>query len=152
MKIEDFKKDWKSVHGKTLEFLMSLPEDKMAWRPHKELGTFGMQIRHMIKTEEAYVAGMKNGKIDFSDKKFDPEWEINKQQSLMKLNEVDQELITFLDTADQNKEITFVDGVFGEKKISLSTALDYLMNHESYHQGVFTCYGRLAGLGKFIFM
>jgi hypothetical protein len=29
--------------------------------------------------------------------------------------------------------------------------LTYLQSHELYHQGIFTCYGRLAGLGKFSF-
>ncbi len=152
MNTHDFIKDWKSIHGKTLEFLDGLPADKMTWRPHEQLGTFGMQIRHMIKTEEAYLNGMKNGKIDFSDKAFDSEWETDKQKALKKLRMVDDELIRFLATADQGTEIIFVDGVFGETKVPLGTVLGYLMNHESYHQGIFTCYGRLAGLGKFVFM
>lgn len=150
--IKKFIEDWKSVRGKTLEFLESVPDEKMTWKPHQLLGTFGMQIRHIIKSQESYLNGMKSGVIDFSGKDFDPELETNKQKALMQLRKNDENLIEFLKNADGNQEIIFVDGVFGKKKIPLITVLDYLMDHEVYHQGIFTCYGRLAGLGKFRFM
>ena len=152
MDVKDWIEDWKEVRGKTLEFLEKLPEEKMTWRPHKLLGTFGMQIRHIIKSQESYVKGITIGKIDFSDKKFDKELETNKQKALDYLKKLDNELIRLLSSLDQNKKIIFVDGVYGEQKIPLTTVLSYLTNHEVYHQGIFTCYGRLAGLGKFTFM
>ena len=65
---------------------------------------------------------------------------------------MDEELIKSLEKVDFKKEIIFVDGVTGEEKIKLSEMLVYFLEHEYYHQGIFTCYGRLAGLGKFLFM
>jgi uncharacterized damage-inducible protein DinB len=152
MKIQNFVEDWAFVRGKTLEFLATIPDDKMTWKPHDQLGTFGMQIRHVIKSQEAYLNGMKNETVEFSNKKFDPALETDKQKAIDYLKKLDGELIDFLNTADENKEIIFVDGVIGEKKIPITTVLDYMINHEIYHQGIFTCYGRLAGLGKFLFM
>lgn len=150
--IQAFLKDWKQIRGKTLDFLQTMPQEKMTWRPHELLGTFGMQIRHIGKSQESYINGIKSGKIDFSDKKFDPEIEKNKEKALLHLKKLDEELVKTISDADPGKEIIFIDGVLGELRIPLRTVLSYLVDHEYYHQGIFTCYGRLAGLGKFLFM
>jgi len=150
--IKKFIEDWKNIRGKTYEFLENLPSEKMSWRPHELLGTFGMQIRHMGKSQEAYIEGIKKGKIDFSDKSFNSELEVNKELSIQNLKDLDKELLKLLESIDVNKEIIFVDGVHGESKESINEILHYLIEHEYYHQGIFTCYGRLAGLGKFLFM
>lgn len=150
--IESFLKSWKSIRGRTLEFLEKIPEDKWTWKPHDLLGTFGMQVRHMCKSQEAYIKGMKNGIINFSDKNFDPKVEIDKNKSIEWMKKLDKELFLFLKNADPEKQILFIDGVEGETKVPLKTVLLYLTEHEFYHQGIFTCYGRLLGLGKFLFM
>ena len=82
MKIEKFIKDWEAIRGRTLEFLEKVPGDKITWRPHELLGTFGMQIRHIGKSQESYINGIKKGKIDFSDKSFDPELENDKKKGI----------------------------------------------------------------------
>ena len=110
MKVEEFIEDWKAFRGKTYEFLETVPIDKMSWRSHKDLGTFGMQIRHIGVLQRAYINGIKSGEIDFHD------------------------------------------GVYGIMNVDVETVLDWLLQHEAYHQGIFTCYGRLAGLGKFRLM
>ncbi len=150
--INQFKKDWKIIRGRTIEFLKSVPKEKVSWSPHKDLGTIGMQIRHMCTSQEAYITGIKKGKIDFSDKYFDPKIEKNIDIGLKCLDKLDKELSELIEKESLNKELIFIDGIEGSSKITLQTALDYLMNHEFYHQGIFTCYGRLLNLGKFKFM
>jgi len=151
--IKNFIEDWKQVRGKTYEFLEQLPEDKMIYSPHKLLGTFGMQIRHIAKSQEVYIKGIKEEKIDFQDKSFDPEIETNKTKAIQFLKNLDKELFELLESTDDvDKEIIFIDGVHGESKESLIDVLHFLKEHEFYHQGIFTCYGRLAGMGKFTFM
>ena len=152
MKVSDFSVDWKSVRGKTYEFLETVPEEKIMWRPHKDLGTFGMQIRHMGVSQKAYINGIKNGRIDYENKVYNKDIEKSKKKAITFLKDMDKELIDVLKSADKNKEIEFHDGVYGFKKVSLGTVLEWLLQHEAYHQGVFTCYGRLAGLGKFRLM
>jgi len=147
-----FIKDWKQIRGKTHEFLESLPEGKLKWKPHELLGTFGMQFRHMIVSQRAYLVGIKRGRIDFADKAFDKEWETSKRKIIAALKALDKELEILLSSINPKKEIIFIDGVHGESKESISRILQFLIEHEYYHQGVLTCYGRLAGLGKFIFM
>ena len=148
----EFIKDWKQIRGKTLEFLESLPEELIMWRPNELLGTFGMQIRHMCKSQEAYIKGVKSGRIDFSDKKYDKSIEKDKKKLLSWMNKLDKELISLVKKEQMSKQVVFIDGVYGEQKVPLSMILTWLIQHETYHQGVFTCYGRLAGLGKFTFM
>ena len=80
------------------------------------------------------------------------EIENNKNKSLMYLKNLDNEMIKLLEKVDKNKKIVFDDGVWGKHKVSLNEVLHYLIGHEYYHQGIFTCYGRMAGLGKFTFM
>ncbi len=87
-----FIKDWKQIRGKTYEFLENLPEGKLKWKPHKLLGTFGMQFRHMIVSQKAYITGIKIGKIEFADKAFDKEWETSKREIIAALKALDKEL------------------------------------------------------------
>jgi uncharacterized damage-inducible protein DinB len=150
--VSDFIKDWKSVRGKTYEFIATVPDDKMAWSPHEHLGTFGMQLRHMAVSQRAYIAGMKSGKIDFSDKSYDKSIEADKAKAVSTLKNLDTELIISLDSGEYKDMIEFHDGVYGIKKVGIEKVLHWLMEHETYHQGVLTCYGRLAGLGKFRMM
>jgi len=55
-------------------------------------------------------------------------------------------------TKDFNRKIIFVDGVSGTSEETLTNIINYMIEHEFYHQGIFTCYGRIAGMGKFLFM
>lgn len=152
MKIKEFISEWKEVRGKTYEFLDNLPKDKINWRPHRELGTFGMQIRHMCISQKAYMNGIKSGKVDFDDKNFDADLEHNKSKVIKHLKQLDKELINLLKSVDNDKSIEFHDGVYGLKIVPVGTVLAWMLQHETYHQGIFTCYGRLAELGKFRFM
>ena len=152
MRIADFTKDWEEIRGKTYEFLGTIPENKITWRPHKDLGTFGMQIRHLGTSQRAYIEGIKSGKIDFHDKVFDKEIEKNKSKAIEFLKGLDDELVALLKKTKESKKIEFHDGVYGIKKVYIENILDWLIQHETYHQGIFTCYGRLAGLGKFRLM
>lgn len=150
--LSDFIKEWKSVRGKTYEFIATIPDDKMSWKPHEHLGTFGMQLRHMGVSQRAYVNGMRNGKVDFSDKSYDKELETDKAKIVAFLKNLDTELIIMLDSGEYKESIEFHDGVYGIKKAGPEKVVNWLMEHETYHQGVLTCYGRLAGLGKFRMM
>ena len=151
--VKELLEGYKEIRGRTIKFLESVPKEKWVWKPHILLGSFGMQVRHMSTSEQSYIEGIKTGKIDFSQKKFDKEIEINKGKAINRLKELDLELSKLIDsTKDFNKKITFVDGVSGTSKEDLATLLNYLIEHEFYHQGIFTCYGRLANMGKFLFM
>lgn len=150
--IEGFWKEWQSVRGRTLKFLESVPKDKWTWKPHGLLGTFGMQVRHIGVSQRAYLEGIRSKKVEFSNKQFDKELESSKDKAIAWLKELDKELYELLNKQNPEEQIVFVDGVEGEHTVSLLMVLSYLSDHEFYHQGIFTCYGRLAGLGKFTFM
>jgi len=146
-------KDYKDTRGRTIEFLEKVPEEKWTWKPHELLGSFGMQVRHMTTSETSYIEGIKKGKIDFSQKSFDKEIETNKKKAINHLKELDKQLFELVEsTKDFDKKIIFVDGVSGTTEETLTNILHYLIEHEFHHQGIFTCYGRLAGMGKFLFM
>jgi len=150
--IKEWSKEWHSMRARTIQFLESVPQEKWNWKPHDLLGTFGMQVRHMCVSQRSYIEGIKSGKIEFSKKEYDAEVEINKDKAMQWLKLLDQELLDLLDTIEPQQEIIFVDGVEGESKDPVITILSYLKDHEYFHQGIFTCYGRIAGLGKFLFM
>ncbi|MEK6937025.1 MAG: DinB family protein [Nanoarchaeota archaeon] len=151
--VKDLLGDYKSIRARTIEFLEKVPKEKWTWRPHALLGSFGMQVRHMSTSQQSYIEGIKKGKIDFSQKEFDKEIETNKEKAIKRLKELDKELSKLISSMkDFDKKIIFVDGVSGTSEEDLATLLNYLIQHEFYHQGIFTCYGRLVGMGKFLFM
>ena len=59
--LKQFKEDWKQIRSKTYEFLETVPQSKISWSPHKDLGTFGMQIRHIGVSQRAYIKGINSG-------------------------------------------------------------------------------------------
>lgn len=148
--MQDLIDEWREVRAKTYEFLEGLPQERMAWRPHEILGTFGMQLRHMIVSERAYIEGLLSGTISFDEKGYDEAWETRKEAAIEQLREMDKRLLAALSSAKE--EIVFDDGVFGKVTVDPATVLRWLIQHETYHQGIFTCYGRLTGMGKFRFM
>ena len=151
--IKDLIEDYKSIRDRTIKFLKKVPDDKWTWKPHELLGSFGMQVRHISTSQQSYVEGIKKGKIDFSQKEFDKEIETNKDKAIKRLKELDKELFDLIGSIkDFNKKITFVDGVSGTSEETLTNIINYMIEHEFYHQGIFTCYGRLAGMGRFLFM
>ena len=151
-KLKELLEEYQEIRDRTIEFLESVPEEKWSWKPHELLGSFGMQVRHMTTSQKSYIDGIKKGKIDFSNKEFNPEIETNKKAGLKRLKELDKELKELISSIEDDKDITFVDGVAGTSKVKIENILHYLIEHEFYHQGIFTCYGRLAGMGKFLFM
>src|SRR3989344_2310424 len=82
MKISDFLHDWKEIRGKAYEFLEKIPENKMMWSPHNDLGSIGMQIRHMGVSQRAYINGIRSGTINFNDKTYNKEVEKNKAEAI----------------------------------------------------------------------
>ena len=145
--------DYKEIRNRTIQFLEKVPKERWTWKPHELLGSFGMQVRHMSTSQQSYLEGIKKGKIDFSQKEFDKEIETNKEKAIKRLKELDKELTKLINSMnDFNKKITFVDGVSGTSEATLANILNYMIDHEFYHQGIFTCYGRLVGMGKFLFM
>ena len=151
-KIKSLLKNYKDIRGRTIKFLESVPEDKWTWSPGELLGTFGMQIRHMANSENCYIEGIKKKKIDFEQKTFGKELEEDKRKAVEKLKELDDELLKAIESFNPEEKITFVDGVSGTSEEEIEDIINYLIEHEFYHQGIFTCYGRLAGMGKFLFM
>jgi len=151
--IKDLIDAYKTIRERTIKFLKKVPEEKWAWRPHELLGSLGMQVRHMSTSQQSYIEGIKKGKIDFSKKEFNKEIETNKDKAIRRLQELDKELFDLINSLkDFNKKIIFVDGVSGTTEETLTNIVNYMIEHEFYHQGIFTCYGRLAGMGKFLFM
>ena len=94
--IKELIEDYKSIRGRTIEFLKKVPEEKWIWKPHVTLGSFGMQVRHMCTSQQSYVEGIKKDKIDFSQKSFDKEIETNKDKAIERLKELDNELLEVL--------------------------------------------------------
>ena len=83
-------------------------------------------------------------KIDFSQKDFDKEIETNKDKAIERLKKLDKELFDLINSIkDYDKKIIFVDGVSGTSEETLTNVINYMIEHEFYHQGIFTCYGRL---------
>ena len=151
--INDLIENYKTIRDRTIKFLKKVPEEKWTWRPHELLGSFGMQVRHMSTSQQSYIEGIKKGKIDFSQKDFDKEIETNKDKAIKRLKELDKELFNLINSIkNPNLKIIFVEGVSGISEETITNILNYMIEHEFYHQGIFTCYGRLAGMGKFLFM
>jgi len=151
--VKNLIENYKEIRSKTIEFLEKVPKDKWMWKPHELLGSFGMQARHITVSQQCYIEGIKKGKIDFSQKDFDKEIETNKDKAIKGLRELDNDLFDLINSIkDFNKQIIFVDGVSGTSEETLPKIINYMIEHEFYHQGIFTCYGRISGMGKFLFM
>lgn len=144
--IKQVLEDWNWTRGLTYKFIDSIPNDKLSFSPGKEFGTIVQQLRHMGAVQECYIIGLETGKIDFSKKRKDKKIESSKKNIkgyLKKLDIRQKKILNKLSKKDLDK---IIEWKVWEDIPNPTThqVLLYLIQHETFHQGILQLYASLA--------
>ncbi len=144
--IEIFIKDWRWVRGLTYEFIKMIPTEKLMFSPHKDFGSLGRQLRHVADIQECYLKGFINGELDFKNRRRDRSMEHNQKKLLKFFEDLDEKLYKFLSTHTEKELDNVIIWNVWENlpNPTIKECLLYLIEHEVYHQGIWTLYGKLG--------
>ena len=147
---KQFLEDWKHTRNNTLRFIDSIPNKKLSFKPHRNFGTLGKQLRHLADVQECYLKGIKTGVIEFSRKRKDFSMETDKQKLINYFRQQDKDLILMLKImheTDLRKNIIWKEC----GKPTIYSTLIYMKEHEIFHQGIFNYALNLQGLNHLDF-
>jgi len=145
--INDFLNEWNWIRGLTIKFIESIPEDKLTFYPSKNFGSLGTQLRHIVTVQECYLNGFEKGRIDFSKKRKDKTIESSKKKLLEYAKLQDERLKKIVSQFSKKDLQKIIKWKVWEPlpNPSISQCFVYMIEHESYHQGILQLCADLAG-------
>ena len=141
---EQFLGDWEYSRKDTIKFIETVPEDKLGFSPHKDWGSIGRQLRHMADVQECYIKAIDTKKVTFQNKRKDYSMETDKQKLIDYMKKLDKQLKEKIKKLSENDLLTKVDWEEVGNP-SIAVMLNYMKDHEIYHQGILQVYASLAG-------
>ena len=141
---EQFFGDWEYSRKDTIKFIETVPEDKLGFSPHKDWGSIGRQLRHMADVQECYIKAIDTKKVTFQNKRKDFSMETDKQKLIDYMKKLDKQLKEKIKKLSENDLLTKVDWEEVGNP-SIAVMLNYMKDHEIYHQGILQVYASLAG-------
>jgi len=141
---KQFLADWDYTRSNTLKFIESIPNNKLDFSPNKNFGSLGRQLRHLADVQGCYIKALDTRKVTFQNKKKDYSLENDKQKLINYFNDLDKEMKNKLKRLKEKDLLKKVDWkeVGNPNMISM---LNYMKEHEIYHQGILQLYAELAG-------
>lgn len=124
--------EWEFTRSCTKAFINGLGDEEMDRKlPRKGLDTFRKHFEEMIEVQEAYVAAIGSGVMEFSDK---PDSELDglssKEELLAGMAAADEHLRSALENAGKDSYVQW----FGEERL-LPYHIAVIISHESMHIG-----------------
>ena len=124
--------EWEFARKNTIEFINYLSEEELDLElPRKGLNTFRKHFQEMLAVQEAYIDGIKTGKMEFNiaDDKY---YSINSKEELIKkLTIIDIEMKNVIANKKFNYEVIWGDGEFK----TIASHMCALTTHEIFHIG-----------------
>ena len=139
--------DWNWTRGLTYKFIDSIPPEKLSFSPSREFGSTGKQLRHMGAVQECYLQGMTAGKIDFSKRRRDEAIEKSAGLIVKYFQKLDTDLKQLLESIGDNDLEKEIEWIVWEDlpNPSLYQVLNYMNQHEIFHQGILQLSASVAG-------
>ena len=133
---------WKFHRGLALDILQSLNEDQLRLTVGKNMGTLGMQFRHIAKIELEYLDAIKTKKIDPSSNRLEKSISNSKESLLNVFDETEKELAELLNPI-QDPESFMIDWTHWDiKEMNLIDHIQALADHNNLHNGEIIVYAK----------
>lgn len=142
-KLKEFLNSWQFRRRRIFDLLANATEEDLSFSPGGGMGTLAKQFRHLSNVQHVYLEAIKDGKINFSKKIYDKSFD-EKEKLIEILKAEDKymvELLAGLSDQDWEKEIDWG----GTHNPKVEEHLDWLIGHETLHQGQLIIYWKLLG-------
>ena len=135
---------WQWIQGLAFDILKMLSDEQLGLTIGKNMGTLGEQFRHMIRVRFQYAEAIENRKIDNTIEKIDPEVAKSKTELIELWEKANKKLLAVLENANPDElENTMINWKhWGVDEINIHEHLNFLMDHETLHEGQIIVYLR----------
>jgi uncharacterized damage-inducible protein DinB len=144
--VEDLQEHFTRYRGVTLEHLVRLRDDQLAWRPRPDAFSCGQHFVHIVQSEQFYMPGLFDGEWEISRLRF-PSVMPTKTNLLHQFEAVRRETMTRFRTLTAERLAAIIPPMFGATlEWSLRSWLWYVLEHEIHHKAQIAEYLRQLGI------
>jgi len=135
---------WKFHRGLALDILKSLTNNQLKLTVGKNMGTLGMQFRHILKIEIEYLEAIKNKKVAPVEEKLDKDLWTSKEALITVFNDVETRMTESLNSLEsEDPEKYMIDWThWSMDKMNLIDHIQALADHNNLHNGEIIVYAR----------
>ncbi|HEY4487015.1 MAG TPA: DinB family protein [Candidatus Paceibacterota bacterium] len=140
--------DWTFIQNLAFDVLKMLTDEQLGFTVGKHMGTLGEQFRHMARVRFQYAEAIETKKLDKTIETIDPEVAKSKERLIELWEKANQKLVSVLEKADSDVlENTSIDWKYwGVDSVNIHDHLNFLMDHETLHNGQIIVYLRTMEL------
>lgn len=141
--LDNLIENWSYHNNRTLEFLNFVTQKDLSYKPTSSSKTLGWLLNHVADVREIYVRAFENnGNVSWDEKLENSD------------NETDIDKLRTYYHSIEDRFNNIIKKVNGEDILNwdemdnptVSLALQYMTEHEIYHQGIWSVY--IEGIGK----
>lgn len=140
--------NWQFIQNLSLDILRELTDEQLGLSVGKNMGALGEQFRHMIRVRFQYAEAIENRKLAEVIEKFDPAVAKSKVALMELWDKANSKLLAILGKLDDNvlAGLAINWNYWGVPEVSLEDHLNYLMDHETLHNGEIIVYLRIHSI------
>lgn len=133
---------WLYIKERTNGLLSRISDKDLDYKPIETMGTLGRQLRHTADVRDIYIRSLENGEgVSWATKRMEREFETSVNRLIEYFNDLDERFNKIVVSIDLEKTIKWGD--MGDP--TAVACIEYMTQHEIFHQGVWVSY--IQGLG-----
>ena len=134
---------WRFHRGLAFDILRSLNDEQLKFTVGENMGTLGMQFRHILKIEIEYLEAIKNKIVAPVQEKLDKDlWE-SKDKLLLISSDIETRMKELLDSISEDPETYMIDWKhWSMDEMNLIDHIQALADHNNLHNGEIIVYAK----------
>jgi uncharacterized damage-inducible protein DinB len=133
--------DWKYIQNLGLDVLKSLSDEQLGLTVGKNMGTLGEQFRHMCRVRFQYAEAIENKVLDKTIENIDLDVAKSKETLVELWQKANNKLLRVLESVESD-DLMIDWKYWGGGEVNIHDHLNYLMDHETLHNGQIIVYLR----------
>ena len=135
---------WRFHRGLAIDILKSLSDDQLKLTVGQNMGTLGMQFRHIAKIEIEYLEAIKNKKVSPVERKLDLNLADSKDRLLALFDENEKNITELLNSLESKNPGKFlIDWTHWQTdNMNLIDHIQALADHSNLHNGEIIVYAK----------
>jgi uncharacterized damage-inducible protein DinB len=133
--------DWEYIQNLELDVLKSLSDKQLRLTVGKNMGTLGEQFRHICRVRFQYAEAIENKVLEKTIEIIDLDIAKSKDALIELWQNANKKLLSVLEGV-KSDDLMIDWKYWGTDKVNIHDHLNYLMNHETLHNGQIIVYLR----------
>ncbi len=134
---------WKFHRDLAFDILKSISDEQLKLTVGENMGTLGMQFRHILKIEIEYLEAIKNKKVAPVERSLNKDLWKSKDALLLIYHDIETRMTELLDSISEDSEKYMIDWKhWSMDEMNLVDHMQALADHNNLHNGEIIVYAR----------